>query len=194
MYENFIKKSIDFTIAVITFLIFSPIFLIIYIAVKLESKGGFFFYQQRIGKNGELFNIFKIRTMTDKPREASNEVLKGNAEVTRVGAFLRRFKIDEFPQIINVLKGDMSFIGPRPCMPSLLDKFNEDAKKRLETKPGLTGLAQTNGNIYLTWEERWRYDKYYVENMSFLLDVKIFFKTLLLLFVGEEKLLKKTNV
>jgi undecaprenyl phosphate N,N'-diacetylbacillosamine 1-phosphate transferase len=194
MYRKFVKRFFDFLVSAIICLLLIPFFIIIYIAVKLDSKGNFFFFQQRLGKNGELFEVFKIRTMTDKPREATQEILKGNAEVTKVGVILRRLKIDELPQIINILKGDMSFVGPRPSMPALQEEFNEDGKKRIEVRPGLTGLAQTNGNIYLTWEERWKYDRHYVENMNFLLDIQIFAKTVLIVFMGEEKFLKKPNV
>lgn len=194
MYRSFIKIFFDFLLSAIICLLLIPFFILIYIAIKLDSKGDFFFFQQRLGENGKLFEVFKIRTMTDKPREATQEILKGNAEVTKVGAILRRLKIDELPQIINILKGDMSFVGPRPCMPILQEEFNEDGKRRIEVRPGLTGLAQTKGNIYLTWKERWKYDRYYVENMNFLLDIQIVTKTVLIVFIGEEKFLKKPNV
>ena len=194
MYRSIIKRFFDFLVSAIICLMLIPLFIITYIAVKLDSKGNFFFFQERLGKDGKLFEVFKIRTMTDKPRETSQEILKGNAEVTKVGGILRRLKIDELPQIINILKGDMSFVGPRPCMPALQEEFNEDGKKRILVRPGLTGLAQTNGNIYLTWPERWKYDRYYVENLNFLLDIKTLFKTVLIVFMGEEKFLKKPNV
>ena len=193
MYRSFIKRFFDFLVSAIICLLLVPVFIIVYIAVKLDSKGSFFFFQERLGKNGKTFKVFKIRTMTDKPRETTQEILRGNAEVTKVGAVLRRLKIDELPQIINILKGDMSFVGPRPCMPALQDEFNEDGRERIKISPGLTGLAQTNGNIYLTWPERWKYDRYYVENVNFLLDVKILFKTVLIVFMGEEKFLKKPD-
>ncbi|MCI2227549.1 sugar transferase [Polaribacter sp. MSW13] len=194
MYKLFFKRFFDLFFSLIICLVLTPIFLFIYIVVKLDSKGNFFFFQERLGKNGKLFKVFKIRTMTDKPRETTQEIFKGNAEVTKVGAVLRRLKIDELPQFINILKGDMSFVGPRPCLPSLQEKFDENALKRMLVRPGLTGLAQTNGNIYLTWEERWKYDRYYVENISFLLDVQIFIKTIQIVFKGEESFLKKPNV
>ena len=160
----------------------------------MDSKGDFFFFQERLGKNGQIFKVFKIRTMTDKVRVADREILKGDSEVTRMGNVLRRLKIDELPQIINIFKGDMSFVGPRPCLPNQITEFNEDGKTRILVTPGLTGLAQTNGNIYLTWEERWKYDRYYVENLSFFLDIAIVFKTVLIVLLGEQKFLKKPNV
>lgn len=133
--------------------------------------------------------------MTDKEREVTNkEIFKGDSEVTRIGSILRRFKIDELPQLLNILKCEMSFIGPRPGLPEKLKEFNEDGKYRLEVKPGLTGLAQINGNIYLTWEERWKYDREYVEKISFVLDLNIFIKTFLIVFLGESKFIRKPNV
>lgn len=134
-----------------------------------------------------------MRTMTDRNRVSDKEILKGNSEVTIVGNILRRLKIDELPQIINILIGDMSIVGPRPCLTSQINEFNEDGKIRLLIRPGLTGLAQINGNIYLTWPERWKYDRIYVEKISFLMDIKIILKTFLIVFLGEQKFIKKPN-
>lgn len=194
MYKSFIKRFFDFFISLLIILFLVPLFIVLYILVKLDSKGDFFFFQERLGKNGQIFKVFKIRTMTDKVRVADREILKGDSEVTRMGNVLRRLKIDELPQIINIFKGDMSFVGPRPCLPNQITEFNEDGKTRILVTPGLTGLAQTNGNIYLTWEERWKYDRYYVENLSFFLDIAIVFKTVLIVLLGEQKFLKKPNV
>lgn len=194
MYISFIKRFFDFIVSLTICILLVPLFIILYIAIKQDSKGNFFFLQERLGKKGKCFKVFKIRTMTDNPRETTQEIFKGNTEVTKVGAIIRRLKIDELPQIINILKGDMSFVGPRPCMLKLQAEFNEDGEERIKIRPGLTGLAQTNGNIYLTWPERWKYDRYYVENVNFLLDVKILLKTVLIVFMGEEKFLKKPNV
>ena len=194
MYKSFIKRFFDFFISLLIILFLVPLFIILYILLKLDSKGDFLFFQERLGKNGQIFKVFKIRTMTDKVRVADREILKGDSEVTRMGNVLRRLKIDELPQIINIFKGDMSFVGPRPCLPNQITEFNEDGKTRILVTPGLTGLAQTNGNIYLTWEERWKYDRYYVENLSFFLDIAIVFKTVLIVLLGEQKFLKKPNV
>lgn len=194
MYKNYVKRFFDFLISLLIILFLVPLFIILYILVKMDSKGDFFFFQERLGKNGQIFKVFKIRTMTDKVRVADREILKGDSEVTRMGTVLRRLKIDELPQIINIFKGDMSFVGPRPCLPNQIMEFNEDGKTRILVTPGLTGLAQTNGNIYLTWEERWKYDRYYVENLSFFLDIAIVFKTVLIVLLGEQKFLKKPNV
>jgi undecaprenyl phosphate N,N'-diacetylbacillosamine 1-phosphate transferase len=194
MYKNYLKRLFDFLISLVICLVLIPLFIIIYIAVKLDSKGSFFYFQERLGKQGKRINVFKIRTMTDMPRESTMEILKGNTEVTTVGVVLRRLKIDELPQILNILKGDMSIVGPRPCLPALENDFNEDGEIRLKVRPGLTGLAQTNGNIYLTWEERWKYDRNYVEKCNFVLDLKIVLKTVLIVFIGEEKFLKNPDV
>ncbi len=191
MYKRFFKRILDFLISLLVLLILIPFFIVIFVLVKTDSKGSFFFLQSRLGKDGRVFKVFKIRTMTDVPRITNQEIFSGNSEVTKVGSILRRLKIDELPQVINILIGDMSFVGPRPCLPELQNKFNEDGVKRLNVRPGLTGLAQTNGNIYLSWEQRWKYDGYYVENLSLFLDVKIFIKTFLIVFIGEEKFLKK---
>jgi undecaprenyl phosphate N,N'-diacetylbacillosamine 1-phosphate transferase len=194
MYKNYLKRLFDFLISLVICLVLIPLFIIIYIAVKLDSKGSFFYFQERLGKQGKRIKVFKIRTMTDRPRESTMEILKGNTEVTTVGGVLRRLKIDELPQILNILKGDMSIVGPRPCLPALENDFNEDGEIRLKVRPGLTGLAQTNGNIYLTWEERWKYDRNYVEKCNFVLDLKIVLKTVLIVFIGEEKFLKNPDV
>ncbi len=175
-------------------LLLLPLFIPIYLLVKFDSRGPFFFCQDRLGKNANIFKVYKIRTMTDKPRVSNQEILKEDIEVTRIGSILRRFKIDEFPQIINIFLGDMSLVGPRPSLPKQINDFNEDGKIRLLVRPGLTGLAQVNGNIYLTWDERWNYDRYYVENRNIILDFKILFKTILILLNGEDKYLKKPNV
>ncbi|WP_160136417.1 sugar transferase [Chryseobacterium sp. c4a] len=194
MYKTFIKRFLDIIIALTVIIFLFPIFLIIYILVKIDSPGKFFFFQERLGYQGKVFKIYKVRTMYDKERVADREILKGDAEVTKVGEYLRRFKIDELPQIINVFKGDMTLVGPRPCLPRQLAEFNEDGKKRIEVVPGLTGLSQVNGNIHLSWEERWKYDREYVEKQSFLLDTKIIFKTFLILLNGEDKYIKRPNV
>lgn len=194
MYKNYLKRLIDFFVAFFGLLLLSPILIISAVLIKLTSKGSLFFLQERLGKNGKIFKVYKFRTMTDKKREVNREILKGDAEVTKVGYYLRRFKIDELPQILNVVKGEMSLVGPRPCMSNQINDFNEDGEYRIKVNPGLTGLAQINGNIFLTWEERWKYDRIYVENLSFLLDLKIVLKTIAIVFLGEEKFLKKPNV
>jgi undecaprenyl phosphate N,N'-diacetylbacillosamine 1-phosphate transferase len=194
MYIKFIKRILDIITAISVIILLIPLFVIVYFFVKLESPGNFFFFQERLGYKSKIFRIYKIRTMYNKERIADREIFKNDIEVTKVGYILRRFKIDELPQIINVLKGDMSLVGPRPCLPKQQINFNEDAKSRLNVRPGLTGLAQVNGNIYLTWEQRWKYDRHYVDNQSFLLDFKIVLKTIFIIIFGEIKFIKKTSV
>jgi undecaprenyl phosphate N,N'-diacetylbacillosamine 1-phosphate transferase len=189
MYLIF-KKVFDIIFSVIVLLLVAPVLLFSIIVIKLESKGPILFLQDRLGKDGSVFRLYKFRTMINKNREVNREILKGDEEVTKSGYYLRRFKIDELPQLINVLKGDMSLVGPRPCMPELQDSFNEDGKFRIRVLPGLTGLAQVNGNIYLSWPQRWKYDREYVEKISFLIDISIILKTIGILLFGEEKFKK----
>ena len=192
MYKRFFKRFIDvlFTLVVLAVLIIP--FLIIALIIKLESAGPVFFRQERLGKDKKIFNVYKFRTMTNKKRVVE-QTYKDNVEITKVGYYLRRFKIDEMPQILNVLNGDMSIIGPRPCLPNITEKYGLDDYRFL-VQPGLSSIAGVNGSIFLTWEEKWWYDKYYVEHLSFGLDLKIFFKTFLVIILGEEKFLRKPNM
>ncbi len=192
MYKRFFKRFIDvlFTLVVLAVLIIP--FLIIALIIKLESAGPVFFRQERLGKDKKIFNVYKFRTMTNKKRVVE-QTYKDNVEITKVGYYLRRFKIDEMPQILNVLNGDMSIIGPRPCLPNITEKYGLD-DYRFQVQPGLSSIAGVNGSIFLTWEEKWWYDKYYVEHLSFGLDLKIFFKTFLVIILGEEKFLRKPNM
>lgn len=190
MYSFYIKRTMDFFVSFILLCLIFPIFFLISVIIKIDSKGPVFFHQIRLGKNGCRFKIYKFRTLIDRPRIVDSEIYKGNSEVTRFGSYLRRFKIDELPQLINIFIGDMSFVGPRPSMPELMNDFNEDAYFRIKVKPGLTGLSQINGNIYLSWDQRWKYDRFYVCNLSLFLDLSILFKTILIVLFGEEKFLK----
>ncbi|MBZ9629087.1 sugar transferase [Psychroflexus sp. CAK1W] len=194
MYKVIFKRIFDLVVSLIFFLLISPLLVLVILLILLFEKETPFFFQYRLGKHGKKFKLYKFRTMLNKKRDVTREILSGDSEVTTIGSYLRRYKIDELPQIINVIKGDMSIVGPRPCMVNQLVDFNEDGKQRLKVKPGLTGLAQINGNIYLSWEERWKYDREYVENLSFLLDLKIFFKTILIVVYGEDKFINKPNV
>lgn len=189
-----IKRLLDILMSVLCILLLSPILLICIILIKTTSNGPIFFLQERLGKEGICFYIYKFRTMIDKKRVVNQEIFSGNLEVTSIGYYLRRLKIDELPQLINILKGEMSFVGPRPCIPIQIEEFNEDGFYRIKVKPGLTGLAQVNGNIYLSWEERWKYDKIYVESQSLLLDLKIVLKTIFIIIFGEIKFINKPNV
>ncbi len=191
MYVKFFKPLFDFIVALIVLLILSPFLLLVAILIPLDSKGPIFYTQDRLGMFGNIIKIFKFRSMThDENRKpgAQGELTKDNqANVTRIGKFIRRYKIDEIPQLLNVLKGDLSLVGPRPSLPEQKDQLDEYGKKRLLVKPGCTGLAQVNGSIYRPWEERWKYDAYYVENLSFWMDMKILFKTIFVILLGEER-------
>jgi len=183
----FVKNILDIIFSLCLSFIIAPILIFSMILIKFETKGPVFFTQDRVGKDGVIFKIFKLRTMKHNNQQMKAQVFLNNLDVTRVGFYLRRFKIDELPQIFNVLLGQMSLIGPRPCLPSLLETFDETAKFRLKLKPGLTGWSQVNGNIYNSWSIRWKLDKYYVENLSFFLDLRIFIATLSVIILGEEK-------
>jgi len=181
MYRKYVKRVIDFTLSLIAMIIFLPVFLIIAILIKLDSKGPVLFKQKRVGKNKKYFYILKFRTMRiDTPEDMPTHMLK-NPEmfITRVGKFLRKTSLDELPQIINILKGEMSIIGPRPALWNQYDLIEErDKYGANDIYPGLTGWAQINGRDELPIDIKAKYDGEYVEKMSFLFDVKIFFKTI----------------
>ena len=191
MYLKF-KRLFDFFISFAILLLLFPLFIIVAVLIKLDSKGPIFYLQSRVGENGRVFRIYKLRTMTNKERDPNvKQTYLQDPDITRIGRLLRRFKIDELPQIWNVFIGDMSLVGPRPALPSLYEKFGEIAKKRCEVRPGMTGWAQVNGNIYLPWEERLCLDREYVDRMSFMLDLRILVKTVAIVLFGEEKYIKK---
>lgn len=190
-YARYVKRIFDFVFSAVFLLILSPFFLIIGLLIASTSKGPIFFKQNRLGKNGKTFAALKFRTMLDKPRIIAHEITSKDPEVTVVGKFLRRFKLDELPQLFNLLVGDMSFIGPRPIPPQLLNSFSESAKKRFLVLPGLSGLAQVHGNIFLTWPQRWEYDARYVESISFATDLSIFLRTIVVVLFGEKIYYKK---
>ncbi|MGL5413910.1 sugar transferase [Cetobacterium sp.] len=184
-----LKRIFDILVSFLLIIITIPLFILIAICIKVTSKGTIFFLQKRPGKKGELFKIFKFRTMelgSDKMTKGV-EVLKNDPRITKIGKILRRTKIDELPQLINVLKGDMSLVGPRPERIDSLNDYTDEISKRLLVRPGMTGLAQVSGNIYLTLQERYKLDIYYVENQNFLLDTKILLRTIGVVLFGEEK-------
>lgn len=195
MYRNFFKLIIDLAAAfVIVLLVLIPM-LVIAILVLGESSGPLFFRQERVGKDLKLFRVFKFRTMTHEKRTVGDAPIIGKADgVTKVGYFLRRYKIDELPQLLNVILGNMSLVGPRPSVPEQLDNMSEDEKRRYSVRPGLTGLAQINGNIHLSWKERFVYDLEYVDDVTFWNDIKIIFKTIFIVILGEKKFINKPHV
>ncbi len=190
MYKKIVKPFFDRFFAGIALIVLLPALLLFALLIKIESKGPIFFLQERLGKNAKIFKIYKFRTMTHVIRKEHKELFGKSAGVTNVGYFLRKFKIDELPQLLNVLIGDMSFVGPRPGLPEQLSDYSVIAKERLKVKPGMTGYAQINGNIFLDWEQRWIYDKKYVEEINFFLDVRILFKTVLVVILGEKYFLR----
>jgi undecaprenyl phosphate N,N'-diacetylbacillosamine 1-phosphate transferase len=189
-YRRFGKRLLDIVLSILAIVVLSPFFLLIGIAVRLETPGPILYVQDRLGKFGKIFPAVKFRTMTHVSRVSDHEILPDDPDVTRVGAFLRRYKLDELIQVVNVLKGDMSVIGPRPALPRQLSEYDDTGRIRLLVNPGLSGLAQINGNIYLSWPERWQYDARYVEKCSLGLDLWIIWRTIAVMIVGEEKFLR----
>ena len=178
MYKHFFKRLIDFIIVLTALLIIWPILLVIYIWLTIANKGaGAVFYQERPGKDEKIFKVMKFKSMTDE-RDASGNLLPEAQRLTKVGAFIRKTSIDELPQLINVLKGDMSLIGPRPLLPKYLPLYNEEQHRRHDVRPGITGWAQVNGRNNVTWNEKFKLDVWYVDNCSLWLDIKIILKTI----------------
>ena len=177
MYKIFFKPLLDFVLSLLGIIVTSPIFLIVFVALLLANKGKVFFLQNRPGKNEEIFKIIKFRTMNNK-RDAHGNLLPDVERLTKIGKLVRKTSLDEIPQLINVLLGNMSLIGPRPLLPEYLPLYNDFQKKRHHIKPGITGWAQINGRNAVEWEKKFMFDVWYVENMSFLLDLQIMFLTL----------------
>jgi len=178
MYKNFIKPVIDFVLALVGFLFLSPIFVLVAIGLFFANDGKPFFFQLRPGKDGKIFKIIKFKTMTDKKDENGN-LLPDADRLTKIGSFVRKTSLDEIPQLLNVIKGDMALVGPRPLLPQYLELYNDFQRRRNEVKPGITGWAQVNGRNSISWEKKFEYDVWYVDNVSFLLDIKILIMTVL---------------
>lgn len=191
MYKLFFKRFIDFMIALIGLLILSPIIITIIILLAIANHGKPFFYQQRTGKHGKIFTIVKLKTMNDK-KDADGNLLPDHLRITRVGDICRRYSLDEIPQLFNMLKGDMSLIGPRPLLPKYLPRYTKEQFRRHNVAPGITGWAQVNGRNAISWEEKFKLDTYYVDNQSFILDCEIFFKTIQNV-IGKKDINSSTN-
>lgn len=185
MYLKYFKRFIDIVFVLLLLPLSLPIVFLCVVIIKIESHGPVFILQERLGKNGKIFLLFKLRSLKENKMRKENQVSNDHPDMTRIGKFMRRYKLDELPQIINVLIGDMSIVGPRPCLPTLRKQFDKNAEFRLLVKPGLTGWAQVNGNINNSWDIRWQYDRFYVENLSFSLDVRIIYKTIFVVIFGE---------
>ena len=179
MYKNFLKRGFDFALALCVLIAFSPILLAVSVALHFANKSaGVFFTQARPGKNGRIFRVVKFKTMTDE-RDAAGTLLPDHQRMTRVGKFLRKTSLDELPQLFNILRGDMAIIGPRPLLPEYLPLYSPEQARRHEIRPGVTGWAQTNGRNAISWKKKFELDVWYVDHVSFALDVKILFLTAL---------------
>lgn len=177
MYKKIIKPALDFLIALIVFILLSPIFVVVTVGLWFANGGKPFFYQLRPGKGERIFKIIKFKTMNDH-RDANGQLLPDAERLTKIGTFVRKTSLDEIPQLLNVLKGDMSLIGPRPLLVKYLPYYSKREQLRHTVRPGITGLAQVNGRNKLNWDDRLELDAQYVENLSFLLDIKILFRTI----------------
>jgi len=186
--QEFLKYQIDLWGSLISLVLLIPILAVIAIAIKLDSRGSVFFEQERVGKEGKVFTVWKFRTMVEGAvtRGLGYNVGKDDNRITRVGRFLRAWGLDELPQLINVLRGEMSMVGPRPTLKYQVDQYNDFQKKRLLVKPGITGWALIHGRNSPSWEERIKYDVWYVENQSLRLDFKIILKTIWVVLIKQE--------
>lgn len=184
MYKYFLKHIMDFVLALLGLMILSPVFFIVTLCLFIANHGKPFFIQLRPGKKGKIFKIVKFKTMNDK-KDRYGQLLPDAERLTKIGSFVRKTSLDELPQLINVLKGDMSLIGPRPLLPKYLPLYSEFQNKRHDVKPGITGWAQVNGRNAISWDKKFEYDVWYVRNFNFMLDVKIFFLTIKKVFINE---------
>ncbi|WP_431157698.1 sugar transferase [Winogradskyella poriferorum] len=177
IYRIFIKRFIDLLFALTGIIILSPLLVILIILLSYYNQGKPFFYQERTGKNARIFTIVKLKTMNDK-KDSNGNLLPDEKRITPVGNLCRKLSLDELPQLFNILKGEMSLIGPRPLLPKYVPRYNSEQIKRLNVVPGITGWAQVNGRNTISWDQKFKYDVFYVKNQSFTLDVKIFFMTI----------------
>ncbi len=197
IYVQYVKRGCDFILALTALILLLPFLIIVAALIKLDSPGNIFYTQERPGKNQKVFKVYKFRTMkvgADRRQKVGVEVMKDDDRITPLGKFLRRFKIDELAQLINIVKGDMSIVGPRPTLPEYLDQYEEWEKERFAVRPGLTGLAQVNGNIYLERKQKSKYDVVYVKHVSLWMDIGIILKTVAIVILGEEKFVNKKGI
>lgn len=177
MYKTFFKRILDLSLSLVGFIVLFPIFIFITILLFFSNNGKPFFYQNRPGKNENIFAIIKFKSMNDK-KDTLGNLLPFDKRITKVGNFIRKYSLDEIPQLINVIKGDMSIVGPRPLLVEYLPLYNNEQRKRHEVKPGITGWAQVNGRNTISWEQKFALDTWYVNNQSFLIDLKIILLTI----------------
>ena len=176
MYKS-VKRALDFVFSLFALIVFSPVMAVAAVLIKLDDGGPALFRQKRPGKDGRIFEVYKFRTMTVRTEDENGRPLSDMERMTKIGRFLRKTSIDELPQFINVFKGEMSFIGPRPLLCEYLELYSPEQARRHEVRPGISGWAQVNGRNAITWEEKFDYDVYYVDNISLSLDIKILVKT-----------------
>lgn len=183
-YERVTKRILDFTLSLLALIVLSPVFLVVAILVHIKLGSPVLFRQDRPGKDEKIFSLYKFRTMTDA-RDESGVLLPDEVRLTHFGRILRSTSLDELPELVNILKGDMSIVGPRPLLVKYLPLYNEEQKHRHDVRPGLTGWAQANGRNAISWEEKFALDVWYVQNISFLVDVKVIFLTVKEVFCRE---------
>jgi undecaprenyl phosphate N,N'-diacetylbacillosamine 1-phosphate transferase len=187
MYRHFFKRLFDFVIALVGLIILSPLFLILWIGLLIANKGaGAFFLQERPGKDEKIFKVIKFKTMNDR-RDENGNLLPDNERLTKIGRVIRSLSLDEIPQLLNVIKGDMALVGPRPLLVQYLPLYDEVQRRRHEVRPGITGWAQVNGRNAISWQEKFAYDVWYVDHLSLSLDIKILLKTI-------EKVFKREGI
>jgi len=184
MYKYFFKVLIDVIASLLGLIILSPIFVIVILLLLFFNDGNVFFFQRRPGLNGKIFKVIKFKTMNDR-RDKAGELLPDAVRLTPLGKFIRKTSLDEIPQLLNIIKGDMSLVGPRPLLVEYLPLYNDAQKKRHDVRPGITGWAQVNGRNAISWKQKFEYDVWYIENMSFMLDIKILFLTVGKIFKSE---------
>lgn len=192
LYKNYVKRAMDFILALAGLIVFSPIFVLVTISLYLVNNGKPFFFQLRPGKNGVLFEIIKFKTMTEK-RGTDGSLLPDDQRLTHIGSFVRKTSLDEIPQLINVVKGEMSLIGPRPLLPEYLPLYSAEQFRRHEVRPGITGWAQINGRNAISWQQKFKLDIWYINNLNFWLDLKIMLLTIKKVVV-KENISSKTSV
>jgi undecaprenyl phosphate N,N'-diacetylbacillosamine 1-phosphate transferase len=186
-YRLYFKRIIDFVIALVGLIVLSPLFLILWIGLSIANKGaGAFFLQERPGKDEKIFKVIKFKTMNDR-RDENGNLLPDSERLTTIGRWIRSLSLDEIPQLINVLKGDMSLVGPRPLLVQYLPLYDEVQRRRHEVRPGMTGWAQVNGRNAISWQEKFEHDVWYVDHLSLSLDIKILLKTI-------EKVFKREGI
>jgi len=193
MYKHFFKRLLDFILSLIALIVLSPLLLVVTVWLHFANKGaGAFFFQERPGKDAKIFKVIKFKTMTDE-KDENGKLLPGSQRLTKVGRFIRSTSIDELPQLINVLKGEMSLIGPRPLLVRYLNYYSPEQARRHEVRPGISGWAQCHGRNTLSWSEKFKLDVWYVDHLSFVTDMKIIFITIIKVFAREDINPDKSN-